>query len=149
VTTQDIYQKKIFFISLTEVRAREIIVDIRIIAIDDDNNRTNFFDDEWTAEFGDKIQSELNGNQFVALRTRTKPNPIKAGFETHRFTLEKWPDIANWVKERVKESPVLNRMGSIGLISIDAQRDIHQDLTLQRHLSGLRVQKVFEPALSV
>ncbi|NTW03792.1 MAG: ATP-dependent endonuclease, partial [Oscillochloris sp.] len=73
-------------------------------------NRAPIFNDMWATEFGDKIKAEPNGNQFVAIRTRSKQNLIKGGFDTLRFTLETWPDNSKWQSEKIKESKLLNRL---------------------------------------
>lgn len=87
-----------FHIDGADKRSDEIVVDIRIVPIGENGKRISVFHDDWAREFKDgSIQAEVNGNQFVAIRTRTKPNEIKGGFDTHRFTLEKWPDYSVWL----------------------------------------------------
>lgn len=117
-----------FFIGVDENRALEILVDVRIVPVNSDGGRIQTFDDDWIAEFGDKIKAEANGYQFLALRTRTKPDLIKGGFDTTRTTLEKWPDTAVWQSEKIKETKLSLRLESMPFISIEAQRDIHQEL---------------------
>lgn len=106
----------------------EILVDVRIVPVGGDGNRTQIFNDEWATEFGDKIKAETNGDQFVALRTRAAPNTIKGGFDSKRSTLERWPDLKTWQTEKIKETNMLNYFESMPFISIEAQRDIHQEL---------------------
>lgn len=117
-----------FHIGTDEKRISEIVVDIRIVPVDAHGNRSQLFDDAWATELGDKIKAEANGNQFVALRTRSNSNPIKGGFDTSRATLEKWPDAISWKTEKVKETKINTRLESTPFISIEAQRDIHQEL---------------------
>lgn len=68
-----------FYIDPHDQRVNEILIDIRIIPVEDDGNRTQIFNDMWATEFGDKIKAEPNGNQFVAIRTRSKQNLTKGG----------------------------------------------------------------------
>lgn len=117
-----------FHITSDEKRADEILIDIRVVPVDDNGKRTPVFNDEWTTEFGDKIKAEANGNQFLGIRTRSKQDIIKGGFDTRRFTLEMWPDGSNWHTEKVKEMKLTTRLSSLPFISIEAQRDIHQEL---------------------
>lgn len=117
-----------FNIGLDETRVNEILVDIRIIPADQNGNRLQKFNAEWATELGDKIKAEANGNQFVAIRTKSKANPTKGGFDTVRATLDKWPAITSWQTETVKETKMSSRIESIPFISIEAQRDIHQEL---------------------
>ena len=117
-----------FNIGINEERATEILVDVRIVPINANGDRSQVFNDEWSTDFGDKIKSEANGNQFVALRTRAKSNLIKGGFDTSRSTLEKWPENTVWRTEKVKETKINSRLLSTPFISIEAQRDLHQEL---------------------
>jgi len=117
-----------FYIGPDEKRVQEILIDIRIIPVDDRGERKKIFDDEWLIEFGDKIQAETNGKQFLALRTRCKPDLIKGGFDTSHFTLDKWSGTDAWKTEKFKETKITGHFFSIPFILIEAQRDIHQDL---------------------
>ncbi|WP_094607191.1 hypothetical protein SPSIL_058020 [Sporomusa silvacetica DSM 10669] len=117
-----------FHIGSDDKRASEILIDIRIIPVNMQGLRITEFNEEWMAELGDSIKPEVNNNQFVALRTRIAPNMIKGGFEISRSTLEKWTDFSTWRSEKMKETKLSARMQSISMISIDAQRDIHQEL---------------------
>lgn len=116
------------YIGSDENRATEILVDVRIVSIGIAGNRSQKFNEEWATEFGDKIKAEANGEQYVAIRTLSKPNLVKGGFDTLRFTLEKWPDYKDWQIEKVKKSPLRSRFLSIPFVSIEAQRDVHQEL---------------------
>lgn len=111
-----------------EKSASEILVDIRIISVNANGDRIQAFNEEWATEFGDKIKSEANGNQYVAIRTLSKPNLTKGGFDTTRFSLEKWPVYDDWQTEKIKLTPLRSRFLSMPFISIEAQRDIHQEL---------------------
>ncbi|MCA6222684.1 AAA family ATPase [Photorhabdus sp. UCH-936] len=117
-----------FYISPDERRVNEIIVDVRIVPADANGDRVANFDIEWLTEFGDKIQSEANGNQFVAIRTRSEQNVTKGGFDTNRTTLEIWPPFETWTTIKVKGTKLGSRLQSLPLVSMEAQRDIHQDL---------------------
>ena len=120
-----------FYIGSNEKKIPEILIDTRIVPVENVDNkmqRKQSFDDEWKIEFGDKIQAEVNDYQFLALRTRCKSDLTKGGFDTLRFALDKWPSAENWQTERVKETKMTNRFLSMPFISIEAQRDIHQEL---------------------
>ena len=125
-----------FHIGADDKRATEIIVDVRIISTDDKGKRIKAFDDDWVNEFGDKIQSEANGSQFVGVRTRTELNQIKGVFECRRFTLEKWPDFKVWLTDKNKEHKMSGRFESIPFISIEAQRDLHNELKEKNSFIG-------------
>lgn len=118
-----------FYIDAEENKAESILVDVRVVAIDAEGKRKSIFDDEWAEHFGDKIQSEANGDQFLALRTQCERDKIKGGFSITRFALDRWPDYPNWKSEITKRKNLLRkRFDALPFISIDAQRDIHQEL---------------------
>lgn len=118
-----------FYINADDNRVESILVDVRVIAMDLEGKRTPIFDDEWAEHFGDKIQSEANGDQFLALRTQCEQDKIKGGFSVTRFALDRWPDYINWKSEKTKSKNQLRkRFDALPFISIDAQRDIHQEL---------------------
>jgi len=126
-----------FYIDASEVRSNEIKVDIRIIPIDDHGTRTATFDNEWTEEFGDRIRAEASGQQFHAIRTVASPDHVKGGYAIDRYVLDTWPDIATWQLEAVSTKSRLNkRYELIPFISIDAQRDIHQELNEKSSFVG-------------
>lgn len=117
-----------FYIGEDEKRRESITVDLRFIAAIADK-RLSEFSENWLQEFGDLIQQEANGDQFVAIRTVATPDKVKGGYSIERFYLDSWPALSNWQTERTKEKNKLKkRFESIPFISIDAQRDIHNEL---------------------
>lgn len=116
-----------FRVGADDVRANEVLVDVRIIPADDSGERTPKFEERWASQFGDCIRSEANGNQFVAIRTRSKASALSSGFDTVRRSLDVWPEWESWPNAKVKESKY-PRFSGLAFVSIDAQRDIHQDL---------------------
>lgn len=111
-----------------ESKAEEIVVDVRIIPLGDNGQRTNAFDTSWQAEFGDKIKAEADGKQYVAVRTKVSPNMIKGGFQAERYTMEKWPDFSSWLTGAGKLTKMSSRFEGVPFFSIEAQRDIHSEL---------------------
>lgn len=111
-----------------ESKAEEIVVDVRIVPLGDNGQRTNAFDTSWQAEFGDKIKAEADGKQYVAVRTKVSPNVIKGGFQAERHTMEKWPDFPSWLTGVGKLTKMSSRFEGIPFFLIEAQRDIHSEL---------------------
>ena len=93
-----------FHIGEDQKRVAEIQIDARIIPIDDDEKRAMQFSEAWQTKFEDSIKAESNNYQYVALRTRIKPNSIKGGYDTSRLFLDKWPDVKKGIN--IKESKV-------------------------------------------
>ena len=115
-----------FHIGDDEKRQESITIDIRFIALED-GLRTNEFSEHWKQEFKDSIQQETTGKQFVTIRTIA--NKVNGGYLVERYFLETWPDRLNWLDVYVnKKNKLGKRFDSIPFISIDAQRDIHNEL---------------------
>lgn len=129
-----------------ETRPKEIVVDARIVPLDAEGQQSNEFDQNWQAEFGDKIKAEADGKQYVPIRTKVFPNSIKGGFQTERYSMEKWPAFANWLEGAGKLSKMAVKFDSIPFFSIEAQRDIHSELKdkssfIGKVLSGVKYDK--------
>lgn len=131
-----------FYINDKQQRAKEIVVDIKIIPLDDKGSPTASFDDNWTIEFGDKIQSSANGEQFLAIRTRAKANPVKGGFEIIRYALPTWPESSKWQEEKPKDKDKISRFESLTFYSVEAQRDIHHELKEKNSFIGRVLSKI-------
>jgi len=117
-----------FHIGEDEKRQDTITVDLRFIALKCDV-RASEFSEEWQQEFGDKIQAEADGKQFIAIRTTAKFDKIKGGYIVERFHLDAWPEKERWLDARISSKNRLRkRLESVPFISIDAQRDIHNEL---------------------
>ncbi|SFN69027.1 ATP-dependent nuclease [Xenorhabdus japonica] len=117
-----------FHIGEDEKRQEAITVDLRFIAVDD-GARAKEFSEDWQQVFGDKIQSEPDGSQFVAIRTVAKPDRVKGGYIVDRFHLDAWPERIGWQDVRINNKNRLGkRLESVPFIPIDAQRDIHNEL---------------------
>lgn len=118
-----------FHIDSSDTSAGKILVDIRVVPLADDGSRQAQFEDEWLEEFEDRVQAEADGKQFMAIRTICGRDPVKGGFTVDRFALEQWPDFQDWATLKTSTKKQLRkRFDSIPFISIDAQRDIHQEL---------------------
>ncbi|MCK4493993.1 MAG: AAA family ATPase [Methylococcales bacterium] len=133
-----------FYINVDNQRVTEILVDCRVISVNEEGKREPSFSEEWLTEFGDKIKSEANGNQYVALRCRSKVNLTKGGFDTDRFTLETWLSFDSWKTEKIKETRASKRFSSMPFIAIEAQRDIHQELREKSSFIGKVLSSVEE-----
>lgn len=117
-----------FHIGEDEKKQETITVDVRFIAVEG-AARALEFTEEWQQEFGDKIQAEADGKQFVAMRTIVKPDRVKGGYIIERYHMDAWPEYVGWQNVHVNNrNRIGKRLDSIPYISIDAQRDIHNEL---------------------
>ncbi len=139
-----------FHINADDQVAESILVDVRIVPLDAHGKRAKTFDDEWVIEFESIIQSEPNGFQFVAIRTKCERDRIKGGFLLSRFWLEAWPEYANWAEVRtISGRQLRKRFDALPFISIDAQRDIHQELREKTSYIGKVLSSVEYDAVDV
>ncbi len=117
-----------FHINQNDRSQEEIKVDIRFVPFENDEN-TPEFSEIWQQKFGDQIQSSVDGQQFVAIRTIAKSDRVKGGYLVERYHLEVWPDQNNWQNSPINNNNKLNKkLDCVPFISIDAQRDIHNEL---------------------
>ncbi|MCG6200036.1 ATP-dependent nuclease [Psychromonas antarctica] len=106
-----------------------IVIDVRIVAMDEHDKRAKIFEAEWLEELGDIIQAEADGSQFVVIRTKCERDKVRGGFLTARFWLEAWPEFDGWIDVKtIAKRQIRKRFDALPFISIDAQRDIHQEL---------------------
>ncbi|MBP1038706.1 AAA family ATPase [Serratia fonticola] len=118
-----------FHIDVNGVKVDEILVDIKIVPIGLDGNRVNEFEYEWVDVFSDSIQMESDGYQYVSFRTKSEIDKIKGGFLSQRYFLDEWPEFDGWQALKVSEkNRMKQRFNAIPYISIEAQRDIHNEL---------------------
>lgn len=113
-----------FYIDSEDNICSEIIIDISIVPFD-----SNEFTDEWIETFGDLRQFDASDDEFVAIRTICEKDNIKGGYKISRFPLSEWQAFENWTDNSAKiNRKITKRIEAIPFISIDAQRDIHQEL---------------------
>ena len=126
-----------FYINSNDSVCSEIIVDISIVPVDENSQRTNMFSDEWIEVFGDWVQADIEENEFVAIRTICEKDSIKGGFKVSRYPLSRWPIFENWTDESAKINNKISKLiDAIPFIAIDAQRDICQDLREKNSYMG-------------
>jgi len=114
------------------VSAQEIIIDIRIVPVDDKGKKTKNFDDPWyPGTFMESQISNENGGEYIAFRTRIIPDTRKGGsYSLERVNLKqwgKWDDFPG-SSDKNQEGDKTQPFDAIPLYFIDAQRDILQDL---------------------
>ena len=135
-----------FFIDQDDNRIKEITIDVKFVPVDGDKPVKNF-NDTWTSAFGDKIKPDINGNDFVAIRTKARPDEVKGGFEISRYIMQKWPKFSKWQDEQINEKDKMkSRIAGVSFIPVESQRDIYNELKTKnsfvgRVLSGIQYDK--------
>ena len=126
-----------FHIDGEDSRSEKIIVDVRIVATTDEGERDNAFSKEWLNEFGDKIQADVGGHQFYAFRTTAEPQAARTGFLVERHTLQEWVEYEYWLSVVTGPKQKFSaRSEFVPFVSIDAQRDIHHELSEKSSFVG-------------
>ena len=117
-----------FYINQHDIAQEEIKVDLRFVPFENDKHLLEF-SEIWQQKFGDQIQSSVDGQQFVAIRTIAKADRVKGGYLVERYHLEVWPDQNDWQNSPINNNNRLTKkLDCVPFISIDAQRDIHNEL---------------------
>ncbi len=89
----------------------------------------NQFSDEWVETFGDLRQFDANSDEFIAIRTICEKDSIKGGYKVTRYPLSGWNEFESWTDNSTQiNKKITKRIDAMPFISIDAQRDIHQEL---------------------
>ncbi len=111
------------------VPAEEIVIDIRIVPIDDKYVRTENFGDPWFPGLFVESQIRNEGDrEYIAFRTRIASDTRKSGgYSFERVNLKQWDDSSDW-PDKNQEGDKTQFLEPIPLYFIDAQRDILQDL---------------------
>lgn len=108
--------------------SKEIIIDIRIIPIDEKNNRIESFEDEWRdKQFGEMINFDDQNREYFSFRTKITYDLLNGDYSIKRYKIKSWSDSTEWEKEKHEEE-LKQYLDGFPLFFIDAQRDIVQEL---------------------
>ena len=134
-----------FCISGTGV-ASKIIIDIRIVPIDENKNVSNVFEDDWEILFTtERIKTDGDGNSFVPLRTIVTFDAIKNTYKTKQYILQDWPLFNNngesWVSSNNGTEKAFS-LEEMPFFYMDAQRDIIEDMKLRTSYLGRMLSKI-------
>lgn len=110
------------------IRAEKIIVDVRIVPVDDNGNREANFNDDWEIYFGsDNLQLDPDGNAILCLRTAVSINQADSSFIYEQKALTAWDEpTGNWKDIATTDYRV--KKDNIPFFYIEPQRDIIDDL---------------------
>lgn len=143
--------KEDFYIGAEDDNAddKEIIVDVRIIPVDESGQRTDNFDDIWREkQFGELINIDGHDKEFFSFRTKIRYDLLKGEYIVKRFKVKEWKDKSDenipepdWEKQKHDEE-LRQYLDGFPLFSIDAQRDIIQDLRERTSYFGRLINKI-------
>jgi len=124
-----------------------IIVDLLLIPIDDNGEKSADFSEDWEILLTtNRIRADDSGNSFVASRTTITFDPIKNSYKTQQAILQTWPDFESEDKTSWFESEdgkeMSFRLDEIPFFYMDAQRDILEDIKLKSSYLGKMLSKI-------
>ena len=110
------------------IRVSRIIVDVRIVPVDDNGNREVNFNDDWEIYFGsDNLQLDSEGNAMLCLRTTISVNQADSSFVFEQKALTAWDEPAgNW--KDIATTDYKLKKDNMPFFYIEPQRDIIDDI---------------------
>jgi len=129
LTIDDLYVDATF-------QAPKIIIDIRIIPVDENHNRVNVFEDDWEVELNtDNIRLD-GAKSYIGIRNTFEYNRLKSEFERNQLILNAWePDAGRHWQDIPTSRPKLD-LRSIPFYYIEAQRDVVDDIKQRNSYLG-------------
>lgn len=129
--------------------AQDILIDVRIVPVDDGGSRARTFDQKWVDnDLGnDVIQVDAQDWEFVAIRTRISRDAVKSDITIERHALRGWPEFPAWQKQM--PSKRIGRFEQLVSFFMDAQRDVVGDLRARSSYMGRLLSKVEIPDAAV
>lgn len=135
-----------FHISETE-KAQKIVIDIRIIPVDEKGEKINTFEEDWEILFTEnRIIDDAHGSQFIPLRTIVTFEPIRNTYKTKQYIQNEWTDFISeadisWYDSEIGKEQSFH-FDEIPFFYMDAQRDIVDDLKTRNSYFGKMISKI-------
>lgn len=139
-----------FFVDASGAAAEKIVIDVRIVPVESDRNRTGKFAQHWIDhDLGGNglIQVDSDDQEFVAFRTIVTRDAVKNDFSLERRALAEWPDFAYW--QACPKKSRVPRFEQIASFFIDAQRDAVNDLRTRSSYLGRLLSKIEIPETAI
>lgn len=109
-------------------KSNQIIVDAKIIAIDEDGKRTANFSDVWEIAFGAaNIKLDAEEYAYVPLRAKYTFQTLQNSFDREMLVLNEWETVGiTWQELKGKKSTI--KGDCFQYYYLDAKRDIQEDV---------------------
>jgi len=142
--TRQYVSQEDFFISGNNSE-KQIVIDIKIIATDNEGNPQDKFDDNWEEVFkAEKIK--VDHNAYIPVRSIISLDPITNDFKIKKIILPNWPALTDkngleWHKTtNGKEQSFYYE--ELPFFYMDAQRDIVEDIKSRTSFLGKMISKI-------
>lgn len=133
-----------FYISGQD-KAAEIVIDIKIISVNEKGDIQKEFDEDWEAVFTtDCLQYDTDGYAFVGLRTKFSYNDITSNFDKTVQILSRWVPLNSEDWKSIPATDGNFKRDSVPFFYIEAQRDIVDDTKSKSSFLGKMLSKVAE-----
>jgi putative ATP-dependent endonuclease of OLD family len=129
-----------FYVS-DATKVNQIVIDVKILPVNSTGERISVFDADWEILFTeDKIRNDIDGNQFIPLRTIVKVEPITNTYKTNQYIQQEWVDFLNeeskyWYQSNLGTEKSFH-YEEIPFFYMDAQRDIIDDMKVRNSYLG-------------
>lgn len=139
------------YISKEGTKATEILVDIKIIPVDEHGNQIHKFDDDWESDvFKTYIAFDSQDNAFFAFRTKYTYSMVKSDFDKEIGFLSDWNPPEGLLWQTIPTKPLKIDRDSFPFFYIETQRDIVADIKIHNSFLGKllsEVAKTYPPAI--
>lgn len=124
-----------------------IIIDIKIVPLDNTGVKCSDFDEEWEVLFTeDRIIIDSESNSFIPLRTIVTYDPIAASYKSKQYILAEWPqfeDVNHKFWYQISNGKEKNfHFDETPFYYMDAQRDILDDMKIRSSYLGKMISKI-------
>ena len=129
LTVDDLYVDAAF-------QAPKIIIDIRIIPVDENNTRIDNFNEDWEVELNtDNIRLD-GAKSYIGIRNTFEYNRLKSDFDRNLLILNAWVPVAGRHWQDISTSKPKLDLRSIPFYYIEAQRDVVDDIKQRNSYLG-------------
>lgn len=139
------------YISKEGTKATEIIVDIKIIPVDEQGKQVQEFGDDWEADvFKTYITFDSLGNAFFAFRTKYTYSMVKSDFDKEIGFLSQWNPSEGILWQAIPIKSMKIDRDSFPFFYIETQRDIVEDIKIHNSFLGKllsEVTKAYSPEI--
>jgi len=136
-----------FYISGNDI-IDTITIDVKIIAVDDEFEQTDTFDEAWETLFTEnRIKTDSDENSIIPIRTIITFDSLTNTFKSKRYILPSWVSILN-ITENIHWHETENGrentffFDEIPFFYVDAQRDIIEDIKIKTSYLGRMLSKI-------
>ncbi len=139
-----------FFVNRDGSAADEILIDVRIVPVGANDQRTASFHQTWIDnDLGGRglINVDSSDGEFVAFRTRITRDAVKNDFLLERRSLAVWPEFISW--QQSGSGSRVPRFEQLASFFIDAQRDVIGDLRSRSSYMGRLLSKIEIPETAI